>query len=192
MVHGSKWIKIHKYQKKVHSLTLYKLFMSSDWNFDFPFSPFDAIPDRVDMLSAGNHLDETDPWNEPYCCEHSKFQHFHSNTKQPISPLSHGTHCNSHINYLYDNNHNQHWISSKDKKNSISWYTGHTTNWNKRMWLQFGIRSTIRQDNYKSEKIQYNALSNECATDPLKAYYLLPHLFFWYETMETWDHGWIL
>jgi hypothetical protein len=45
--------------------------MSSDWNFDFPFSPFDAIPDRVDMLSAGNHLDETDPWNEPYCCEHN-------------------------------------------------------------------------------------------------------------------------
>jgi len=48
--------------------------MSSDWNFDFPFSPFDAIPDRVDMLSAGNHLEETDPWNEPYCCKHNKPQ----------------------------------------------------------------------------------------------------------------------
>jgi hypothetical protein len=24
------------------------------------------------MLSAGNHLEETDPWNEPYCCKHNK------------------------------------------------------------------------------------------------------------------------
>lgn len=47
-------------------LALYKLFMSNDWNFDFPFSPLFGTPDNVDMLSAGNHLEENNPSNEPF------------------------------------------------------------------------------------------------------------------------------
>lgn len=42
-------------------LGLYRLFMSNDRNLGFPFSPFAAIPDNVDMLSAGNHLEEKKP-----------------------------------------------------------------------------------------------------------------------------------
>lgn len=38
-------------------LFLYKLFISSDWNFGLVFSPLEAVPDNVDMLSARNHLD---------------------------------------------------------------------------------------------------------------------------------------
>lgn len=47
-------------------LTLYKLFISNDWNFGFVFSPLEACPDKVDMLSARNHLDLQDPVNEPF------------------------------------------------------------------------------------------------------------------------------
>lgn len=50
-------------------LDLYKLLMSIDWYFVFPFSPFDTIPDRVDMLSAGNHLVLLRPLERTLCLE---------------------------------------------------------------------------------------------------------------------------
>lgn len=40
--------------------------MSKDWNFGFDFSPLEATPGKVDMLSARNHLDLQDPANEPF------------------------------------------------------------------------------------------------------------------------------
>lgn len=65
------WQKLVQTIKNFHVLlTLlvrYKLLISIDWYFVFPFSPFDTIPDRVDMLSAGNHLVySSDPKNEPF------------------------------------------------------------------------------------------------------------------------------
>lgn len=53
--------------------SLYKLLMSNDWNLDFPFSPFDASPDRVDMLSAGNHLVLIRPKERTFCLGPSKW-----------------------------------------------------------------------------------------------------------------------